>query len=237
MKIVSNRNNFYASIITIMLIANPINTLRKSNITSNITSHISRLPGVQSITQPRKLRQREVILGTTIKGTLTSSIIWTDNSRPSETRATIILNEPLLYSNGDIALPKDSSLVVEVSNWDRSGFVTLNAIAVVYEDNRKEFIQHSLPEDTLIIRNEDNEPLGFKTEESNNNSIVKGIFDEAVQTGTNNLPLPGGLGSAVSRTIRRNSRRSRRSNRNAVYSVKEETTVSIYVNNFLSIQD
>lgn len=235
MKNITSRKSCCISLLALMLIATPINKL---NNLGNVLTQSARLPGRQTTVQLRKLRKREISLATTIKGTVATPIIWTENSRPSQTRTTITLNEPLLYSNGDIALPKDSSLVVEVSDWDDTGFVTLSAIAIVYENRQGKLIQRDIPENTFLIRNEDNEPLAFTTEESNGeNSIVGGIVDEAVQYGTRNISLPGSLGSVVSRTIRKNSRRARRSSRDAVYSVAEETSVSIYVNSFLSIEE
>lgn len=235
MKNIPNQKKYCASVLTLMLIATPFNGLRDLR---NALAQITRLPGIQTTSQLRKLRQKQIPIATTIAGTITTSVIWTDNSRPSATRATITLNEPLLYSDGNIALPEDSSLIVEVSDWDDAGFVTLSAIAILYKDSQGNFTQHEIPQGSLLIRNKDNQPLAFKTEESNGrNSVISGILDEAVQTGAGNLPLPGGLGSVVSRTIRDNSRRSRRSNRDAVYSIEEKTTVSIYVNSFLSIED
>ncbi|MCC0175847.1 hypothetical protein I4641_02475 [Waterburya agarophytonicola K14] len=230
-----NQEKYYASVLALMLIATPFNGL---NDLKNALAQITRLPGIQSNAQLRKLRQKQIPIATTISGTITTPIIWTDNSRPSTTRATIILNKPLLYSDGNIALPEDSSLIVEVSDWDDAGFVTLNAIAILYKDSQGKFTQQGIPQGSLLIRNEDNQPLAFKTEESNGgNSLISGILNEAVQTGAGNLSLPGGLGSVVSRTLRDNSKRSRRANRDAVYSVEEETTVSIYVNSFFSIED
>lgn len=235
MKNITNRKSCCISLLALMLIATPINQL---NSLGTVLTQSARLPGRQNTVQLRRLQQREIPLATTIKGTIATPIIWTDNSRPSQTRATITLNEPLLYDHGDIALPKDSSLVVEVSDWDDAGFVTLSAIAIVYENSQGKLIQRDIPENTFLIRNEDNEPLAFTTEESNGgNSIVGGIIGEAVQTGTRSISLPESLGSVVSRTIRKNSRRARRASRDEVYSIEEETSVSIYVNSFLSIEE
>ncbi|MDJ0596390.1 MAG: hypothetical protein QNJ72_41515 [Pleurocapsa sp. MO_226.B13] len=232
MKNISNHKKFYATAIVVVLTTTSIH---------RVSAQIRRFPSIKTTNRLRELQQKQIPLATTIEGTITTPIIWTDNSQPNATRATIILNEPLLYSDGSIALPENSSLIVEVSDWDNAGFVTLNAVAIVYENSRGEFTQSTIPEGTLLIRNEDNHPLAFKTEESNGgNSIIGVIADEVVQTGARNLSLPGGLDSAVSRssrTIRDNSRSSRRSNTGAVYSVEEETTVSIYVNSFLSIEE
>lgn len=175
----------------------------------------------------------QIPIASIVKGKLANSIIWTQNSLPPETRATITLTEPLKYSNGSIALPKNSSLIVEVSDWDDAGFVTLRAIAIVTQEDG-EFIQRAIPENALLIRNEDNRPLTFETKNSgNNNSFIDNVVSEAIQTGSRRLPF----GSVVSKTIRDNSRRARRANRGEIYSVEENTEVSIYVNSFLTIED
>ena len=185
----------------------------------------------------QKFRQKQIPIATTVKGTITTPIIWTDNSQSSATQTTISLSEPLLYSDGTIALPIGSSIVVEVTDFDRAGFVTLNAIAITYEDRQGKFNQFLIPEGSLLIRNKDSHPLEFDTDTNNSDSIVNDFFNEAVQTGARNLSLPGGLDSAVSRTVRNNPINSKGSNLGAVYSVEEETEVSIYVNSFLNIEN
>ena len=185
----------------------------------------------------QKFPQKQIPIATTVKGTITTPIIWTDNSQFSATQATINLEEPLLYSDGTIALPVGSSIVVEVADFDRAGFVTLNAVAVTYENHQGEFNQFLISESSLLIRNKDNHPLKFDTESNEENSIVNDFFDEAVQTSTRNLSLPGGLDSAVSRIIKNNPITSRRLDSGVVYSIEEKTEVSIYVNSFLNIKN
>lgn len=231
----TNNQKHYASILSFMLLASPIDISENLHLTS---TKMTNLPGIQTRDRLIELRQKQIPIATSIRGTLNTPIIWTDSFQSASTRATINLDEPILYSNGDIALPRDSSLIVEVSDWDDAGFVNLIAIAIVYEDIRGELIQHNIPEGALLIRNEDNQPLAFKTEESKRgNSIVGEVVDEALQTGARSLPLPGGINSAISRSLRNNSRRSRRFNSGAVYSIQEETVVSIYVNSFIKIEN
>ena len=229
MKNTSKQLKFHATAIALILTATLVH---------GVSAQIARFPSIQTTERLREFQQKQIPIATTIEGTITTPIVWTDNSQSNTTRATITFNEPLLYSDGSIALPESSSLIVEVDDWDDAGFVTLNTVAIIYEDSRGEFTQSAIPEGTLLIRDEDDRPLAFKTEESNgNNSIRSGIFDEAVQTGARNLSLPGGLDSAVSRTIRDNFRSPSRANTDTVYLVEEETTVSIVVNSFLNIED
>lgn len=209
----------YFSAIALMLLALPVTQVSART---------------QKASSTQESRQKQIPIATTVKGTITTPIVWTDNSQSSATQATINLSEPLLYSDGTVALPVGSSIVVEVANFDRSGFVTLNAIAITYKNPLGEFNQFLIPEGSLLIKNKDNHPLKFNTDSNDGDSIVNNFFNEAVQTGVRKLSLPGGLDSAVSRTVRNNSLNSS-SNSSAVYSIEEETEVSIYVNSFLNI--
>jgi hypothetical protein len=175
---------------------------------------------------------KQIPIATTVKGTVTTPIVWTDISNPQETRATITINESLKYVDGDIALPENSSLIVEVNDWDDAGFVSLRTVALAYKDSKGQFKQCEIPPGALFIRDQENQPLAFKTEESEREySILADLVDEAVDTTTRELPFPGRLNSVVSRTIR-DSRRLRRSNGEEVYYVENETPVLIYVNKF-----
>lgn len=221
------KNNYLTSFFSLALITYLIFA---SNYTSAKTTIISE---TETINQLKENKQKQIPIATTISGTIASSIVWTDNSPLSVTRTKIILNEPLLYADGNIAIPENSSLIVEVFDWDDAGFVTLSAIAIAFEDNQGKFIQHPIPKNTLLFKNEDNLPLEFEIKESNKgNSLINGLVFDAIQTGTRDLPLPGRLGSSVSRTIRKNTRRSRRTNSELVYSIQAGTKVSIHVNNF-----
>lgn len=234
--IIPNQNTPIVFILFI-LIATPIHGFVSL---THVSAQTTRLPNKQTTSQLKEPRQKQIPIATTIEGTLTTPIIWTDDSQLQETRATITLNEPLLYSDGDIALPENSSLIVEVSDWDDAGFVTLNAIAIIYENNQEKFTQSEIPEGTLLVRNENNQPLKFETENSGNgNSLISGLVGEALQTGSRELPVPGRISSSVSRTLRQNIRRSRRSSRRnseQIYSLEKGTLVSIFVNSFISIR-
>lgn len=219
----------YFSAVALMLLTMAICRYGVSAQTTRVTGKTTNLLG--------KTQLKQVPIATTVEGTITTPIIWTDNSRSSATKATVILNEPLLYSDGSIALPVGSSLIVEVSDWDDAGFVTLDANAIKYENRKGEFSQHSIHKGTLLIKNQNHQPLEFKKESNSKNSIVSEVANEAVQTGARNLSLPSGLDSVVSRIIRDNFISLRRSKLDAVYSIEEETTVSIYVNSFLSFKD
>ena len=177
---------------------------------------------------------KQIAIGSSAKGILTSSVAWTDSSKSENTRGSITLTEPLKSEQGNIALPKNSSLIVEVNHWDDAGFVTLNAVAIVTENSQGETIQQEIPEDSLLIRSEDNQPLKFETENSgNSNSTIDKLLNSAVKGSTRNLPIPREVGSVISNTISASG--SRTANEGKFHFIEAQTPIVVYVNNPVSI--
>ena len=177
---------------------------------------------------------RQIAIATSIRGILTNSVAWTDSSNPEDTRASVTLTEPLKYENEDIALQQGSSIIVEVSDFNQAGFVDLRAIAIVTRNSKGEFIQQEIPEDSLLIRGENNQPLKFETKNSGKgNSGINQLLGSAVKSGARNLPIPRQVGSALSRTI--NGSGSTRANDGQFYFVEAQTPVSVYVNNSINV--
>lgn len=102
---------------------------------------------------------KQVPLGTTLSGEVSSSIIWSEGIDPGQSRGVISLTEPLLASDGSIALEANSSLIVEVTSVNTSGLTYLNAVAVSYEDSQGILKQELLPPGAIVIRGENNGPL------------------------------------------------------------------------------
>lgn len=178
---------------------------------------------------------KQFAIAKSIKGVLADSIAWTDSSQPEQARGSITLAEPLLFSDGTIALPVGSSIIVEVDDFNRSGFVSLNAIAIVVKNSQGKIIQQEIPEDSLLIRGENNQPLRFKTENSDSDNLrINRFLDDAVRSGTRNLSLPKGIGSTISRTI--NGSSSSPTNQRKFYFIEPQTPVSIYVNASISLK-
>jgi outer membrane biosynthesis protein TonB len=166
-------------------------------------------------------------------GILNTSIVWIDSSNSEDSRGSITLTEPLKYSNGSIALPKNSSLIVEVSDWDDAGFVTLRPIAVITEEDG-EFNQFAISENALLIKNEDNQPLTFKTKnERDGSSGIDRLLARVVKSSSIRLPIPREVGSAISRTIAPGGS----STGVKYYFVEAQTPVKIYLNHPLIIEN
>lgn len=172
---------------------------------------------------------RQIAVTSNVKGILANSIAWTDSLDPKETRGTITLKESLKYKNGDVIVPKDSSIIVEVSDFNQAGFVTLNAVAIMTQDIEGETIQREIPENSLLIRSANNRPIKFQTENlGNSNSNINQLLGSAVKGGVRNLPIPRSVGSALSRTISNSG--SRATDNRKFYFVEAQTPVSVYVN-------
>jgi hypothetical protein len=102
---------------------------------------------------------KQVPLGATSLGEVSSSIIWSEGIDPGQSRGVINLTEPLLASDGSIALEANSSLIVEVEDVNTSGLTYLNVVAVSYENSQGILKQELLPPGAIVIRGEDNGPL------------------------------------------------------------------------------
>ena len=186
--------------------------------------------GLSSSSNPKQLA-----IAKSIKGILASSIAWTDSSEPEQARGSITLVEPLLYSDGTIALPVNSSIIVEVDDFNRTGFVSLNAIAIVVKNSQGKIIQQEIPKDSLLIRGANNQPLRFETENSDSSSSrLDRFLDNAVKSGARNLSLPRGLSSTITKTISGSG--SRPSNQSKFYFIEPQTPISIYVNASVSLK-
>lgn len=107
----------------------------------------------------RASEHSQVPFGTTVKGELSSSLVWSEGADSTDSRAKITLSEPLLDSSGNVALDAGSSLIAEVTSIQESGLTTLQVIAVSYVDKSGNLKQEIIPPETISIRGENNQPL------------------------------------------------------------------------------
>jgi Bacterial conjugation TrbI-like protein len=122
----------------------------KSKLASTIPDTPSQKEGISS---------KQVPLGAIIPGELASNIVWSEGSDPEQSRGIINLTEPLLASDGSIALKANSTLIAEVQSINDSGLTYLNVIAVSYEDSQGKLKQEILPPGAILIRGEENSAL------------------------------------------------------------------------------
>lgn len=110
---------------------------------------------------------QQIPFGTTAKGELSSTIIWSEGISSGASRGKIVLQEPLLSEDGTVALDTGSILIVQVSSIQNSGLSELEVIAVSYTDSSGMLKQEPIPPQAIAIRGNDNSSL--IAERANNN--------------------------------------------------------------------
>ena len=142
----------------------------------------------------------------------------------NETRGVITLSEPIYFENGTIAISKGSSLIVEVTSWERSGLVSLSASAISHDAQGK-LPQQAIPLGTLLIKAKNHQPLIATTRHLNDNSEALDLLNDLARTTTN------GLSRTITSILQPGSRKSNPS-RDLLYELDAGTEVSVFVNNF-----
>ena len=120
-----------------------------------------------STAKNRAERSGEVAIGTSVKAQVILPMIWaaaqevSPGAAPAATpRFTVELTEALLNTNGMVALPAGTLLVVEPSSvGPENHLVSASAIALVYRDRLGQIQQQTLPPESLQIRGAGNRPL------------------------------------------------------------------------------
>jgi hypothetical protein len=129
--------------------------------------------GILNRTPVSQLNQRmgglsEVALGTSTRARIILPMIWDEGGDTStgrtaslsENRFAVELTEDMKATNGSVALPAGTILVVRTHSVGRgNNLVSASAIAIVYRDRSGQIRQQTLPPDSLQIRGQDNQPL------------------------------------------------------------------------------
>ena len=102
---------------------------------------------------------KKIPFGTTAKGELSSTIIWSEGISSGTSRGKIVLEEPLLSDDGSVALDAGSTLIVQVGSIQNSGLSELEAIAVSYTDSSGILKQEPIPAQAIYIRGKNDSPL------------------------------------------------------------------------------
>jgi len=129
--------------------------------------------GILNRTPVSQLDQRtgglsEVALGTSTRAKVILAMIWDEGGNNStggiaasqENRFAVELTEDMKATNGSVALPAGTILVVRTHSVGRgNNLVSASAIAIVYRDRLGQIRQQTLPPDSLQLRGQDNRPL------------------------------------------------------------------------------
>ena len=128
------------------------------------TSSNSSLSGKPSNLAPAQKRRYTVAIGSKAAAAMTVPIYW-NSSGSSHTDGTfaVTLNQPLLSTDGEVALEAGTVLITKVTDVSSNGLVAQSAIAIVYRDSSGQIQQQELPENNLIVRGQAGEPLIAQT--------------------------------------------------------------------------
>jgi hypothetical protein len=114
------------------------------------------------------------------------------------------------------------SIVWRCSSW----LALTSAIAVVYQNQQGGKKTQKIPPKTLLIKDENNEPIEFEE----NSSDETDFLGEVIEQGTGALPVPNEVGSVVDSAVSG----SGDSSSGTIYHVEADKDVSVYVNRAIS---
>ena len=101
--------------------------------------------------------------GATAKAILTTPLAWDETEKSAnQDRFIVVLAEPLIAVDGEVALPAKTQLVTQMRSLSESGMVRLVVVAALVEQDG-EYVEISLPNDTIQIRGVEGKPLMAKT--------------------------------------------------------------------------
>lgn len=92
----------------------------------------------------------QVAIGTRAQGTLETPIAWTEAINNPVQNFLVRLQEPIQSTDGTIALPSGSKLVVKVTSTTNSGLAQLEATSAIVSENGRD-VEKSLPEHAVLI--------------------------------------------------------------------------------------
>jgi hypothetical protein len=125
-------------------------------------------PGMVGILNRNSLSQfdqpiettKEVTLGSFAKAKVILPMIWDEGGNNPTERFAVELTEDLRASDKTIALPKGTVLIAKTAAVGKgNNLVSASAIALIYPDTQGKIRQETIPENTLLIQGEDNQPL------------------------------------------------------------------------------
>jgi hypothetical protein len=156
------------------MVPNPFGVAPPTELRSTFSADMTPgMIGILNRTPASQLDQRtgslsEVALGTSTRAKVILPMVWDEGSNNStggtasaqENRFAVELVEDMKATNGTVALPAGTVLVIRTSAVGRgNNLVSASAIAIVYRDRLGQIRQQTLPPDSLQIRGQDNRPL------------------------------------------------------------------------------
>ncbi|MBD1853431.1 hypothetical protein H6F87_26315 [Cyanobacteria bacterium FACHB-502] len=104
----------------------------------------------------------QVALGTSAEAEVTVPLYWEPGGagRGTPGRFAVTLSQPLMSTNGEVALPAGTTFITEAEvSSDQSRIVNQTVVAVVYQGADGQIRQEPVTPGTIVVRGENNEPL------------------------------------------------------------------------------
>ncbi len=116
---------------------------------------------------------------------------------------------------------------MEISDWS-GDLVSINAIAIMYKNQQGKFQQQKIPPKTLLIKDENNEPIEFEENSNDDSDFLNDVIEQGAET----LPVPNEVGSVIDGAISG----SGGSSSGTIYHIEADKEVSVYVNKSIAIR-
>ncbi len=111
----------------------------------------------------QEMPRQFISAGVKAKAILTTPLAWDETEKSAnQDRFIVVLAEPLIAIDGEVALPAKTQLVTQMRSFSESGMVRLVVVAALVEQDG-EFVEIPLPNDTIQIRGVEGKPLMAKT--------------------------------------------------------------------------
>ncbi len=94
--------------------------------------------------------------GAKAPGVLTTPMVW-DETGPKQ-QLVVLLSQPLLASDGKVALPAGTQILTEAQSLSKEGIVRMVAVAALIESNGQQ-VEQPLPQTALLVHGDNGDPL------------------------------------------------------------------------------
>ena len=115
----------------------------------------------------------QVQIGTSVEASVLVPIIWSEEDENQE-RFAIELREDVLSIDKRIALSKGTILITEINSVSKiNKLVKQTVVAIVYKDSSGQIQQQTIPQNTILVRGENNKPLTAKSISDKSRAIAQ----------------------------------------------------------------
>lgn len=136
---------------------------------------INQIPTDAGQTTANTEQTKTVAIGTSTPAKVTTPMIWDQSGSMTDNgRFTVTLSKDMLATDGSIALPRGTVLVVQTESVNPGNkLVDTSVVAVVYKDNNSNIKQEQIPPGNILIRGANTHPLLAKNLVDNGGEIAR----------------------------------------------------------------